>query len=107
MCTYDVMTVMCSVVVAGTGALVPESIVMPLQYNLSLALSWGHFLSVRGKAAPTTFEASSVATLRALRSASCLVLHSQGLEYSQVHHPLNGRLRLVHNILKGSMIQDM
>lgn len=74
--------------VAATGSLVPDSLVMPLQYNLSLALTWSHFLSVRGKAAPTTFEAASVATLRALRSASCLVLLSQGLEYSQVRHPL-------------------
>ena len=71
----------------GAGALIPEELVAPQQYNLSVHLSWGHFLTVRGKTVPTHFAASSAATFTALRSTTCLVLHSQGLNYSQVWCP--------------------
>lgn len=54
------------------------------QYDLSIQLSWSHFLTVPGKAAPQRFGATSAATFTALRSTTCLVLHSQGLNYSQV-----------------------
>jgi len=73
------------------GALIPEELVVPQEYNLSVHLSWGHFLTVRGKAAPTLFAATSTATFKALRATKCIVLHSQGLNYSEVSITVNDK----------------
>lgn len=35
----------------GAGSFIPDSLASPHEYNLSLMLTWGHFLS-----APTTFD---------------------------------------------------
>lgn len=69
---------------------------MPQEYNLSVHLSWGHFLTVRGKAAPTLFAATSTATFKALRATKCIVLHSQGLNYSEVRPSSPAQLLQLH-----------
>lgn len=73
-----------------SGVLIPDALAAPLQYNLTLALTWDHFLSVPGRIPPSTFQAASVATLQMRRSATCLVLHSQGLQYKQIDLRVNG-----------------
>jgi hypothetical protein len=54
------------------------------QYNTTLHLSWSHYLSQRGRTVPTTFEAESSVRLRMLRSTQCLIMHAQGLNFTEV-----------------------
>ena len=68
----------------AAAMLLPPELIQPLEYNTTLHLQWGHFLTVRGRDPPSTFAAESDARFKALRSTQCLVMHAQGLNFSSV-----------------------
>ena len=78
--------------------LLPPELIQPLEYNTTLHLQWGHFLTVRGRDPPSTFAAESDARFKALRSTQCLVMHAQGLNFSNVSPLLSftGGLHAIH-----------
>lgn len=65
------------------ATLLPPELLAPQQYNTTVHLQWGHFLSQRGRSWPSDFVAESSAKLMALRSTQCLVMHSAGLNFSE------------------------
>lgn len=66
------------------GVLLPVELMRAQQYNTTIHLSWSHYLSQRGRAVPTTFEAESSVRLRMLRSTQCLIMHAHGLNFTEV-----------------------
>ena len=69
------------------GLLLPLELMRAQQYNTTIHLSWSHYLSQRGRTVPTTFEAESSVRLRMLRSTQCLIMHAQGLNFTEVGGP--------------------
>lgn len=70
--------------VASAGILLPTELMRAQQYNTTIHLTWSHYLTQRGRAVPTTFEAESSVRLRMLRSTQCLIMHAEGLNFTEV-----------------------